>query len=149
MTAVNMCVARVCHVCMCVCVVCFVCMCVCGVCVRVCVLLHEYIRYRDKQLTAFPRIVSPLWLGFEHNFEKVSTRHATTQGINYDYESIMHYSSTAFSRNGRPTILPLTTSVSPRQLGNRNGFTTRDLQHVNTLYRCHGRGEGGHIEQEG
>ena len=118
-------------------------------CVCVCVLVHECICYRDKQLTAFPRIVSPLWLGFEHNFDKVSTRFATTQGINYDYESIMHYSSTAFSRNGRPTILPLTTSVSPRQLGNRNGFTSRDLQHVNTLYRCHGRGEGGHIEQEG
>ena len=89
-----------------------------------------------------PCLVSSLWLGLESQFDKVSTRLATTQGVTYDYESIMHYSSTAFSRNGRPTILPLTSSVSPSQLGNRRGFTSRDLQHVNTLYRCQGTGEG-------
>lgn len=29
-----------------------------------------------------------------------------SQGIGYDYRSVMHYSANAFSRNGQPTIDP-------------------------------------------
>uniref|UniRef100_A0A1I7V4M1 Astacin domain-containing protein n=1 Tax=Caenorhabditis tropicalis TaxID=1561998 RepID=A0A1I7V4M1_9PELO len=37
-------------------------------------------------------------------FDKISAVLQDLQGENYDYKSIMHYDSTAFSRNGRNTI---------------------------------------------
>ena len=46
----------------------------------------------------------------------------------------MHYSARAFTRNGRPTIEPTDSDVSLDALGQRTGFSTNDLQHVNALY---------------
>lgn len=45
-------------------------------------------------------------LGKESNFEKAQSETVDNQGIGYDYGSVMHYSSDAFSRNGQPTIEP-------------------------------------------
>ena len=75
-----------------------------------------------------------LFAGVESNFEKVSSAFATTQSVPYDYRSIMHYSAYAFSQNGNPTIEPINSSVSLRDLGQRSGFSDSDLQHVNVLY---------------
>ena len=50
----------------------------------------------------------------------------------------MHYSARAFSRNGQPTIVPVDNSVSLNDLGQRQGLTNLDLQHVATLY-CAGK----------
>ncbi len=72
-------------------------------------------------------------LGTESNFEKLSTSIATTNGIGYDYRSIMHYSAYAFSRNGQPTIDTLN-GVSRNQLGQRSGLSSNDLSHVQKLY---------------
>ena len=58
----------------------------------------------------------------------------TTQGIPYDLGSVMHYSAFAFSRNRQPTIEPVNPSVQLSSLGQRNGFSPSDIQHVNTLY---------------
>ena len=73
----------------------------------------------------------------ESNFEKADRSYATTQGIPYDTGSIMHYSSRAFSRNGQHTIVPVDPTMDPSELGQREGFSTRDLQHVQALY-CEG-----------
>lgn len=72
--------------------------------------------------------------GVESNFEKVSSSFATLQGVPYDYRSLMHYSAHAFTRNGRPTIEPKDPGVSLDALGQRTGFSTNDLEHVNALY---------------
>ena len=72
--------------------------------------------------------------GLESQFGVVSSREATTQGVPYDFESVMHYSAYAFSRNDRPTIVPKDNSIPLSFLGQRNGFTERDIQHARALY---------------
>lgn len=47
-----------------------------------------------------------MFAGKEHNFNKYDNRTVTDYGIGYDYKSVMHYSSHAFSSNGEPTITP-------------------------------------------
>ncbi|KAK5974387.1 Zinc metalloproteinase nas-1, partial [Trichostrongylus colubriformis] len=42
--------------------------------------------------------------GMKAQFDKISAALQDTQGEKYDYRSIMHYDSTAFSRNGKNTI---------------------------------------------
>ena len=73
-------------------------------------------------------------IGVESNFETTSTAFVTTQGVPYDIRSIMHYGAYAFSRNRQPTIVPVDSGISLSSLGQRNGFTAMDIQHVNTLY---------------
>ena len=76
-------------------------------------------------------------VGTESNFEITNPAFVTTQGIPYDCESIMHYSSTAFSRNGQATIVPVARSACTGTLGQREGLTSSDRLHVTTLY-CDG-----------
>lgn len=40
----------------------------------------------------------------------------------------------AFSSNGNPTTEPLDANIPLSTLGQRNGLSTLDLQHVNALY---------------
>jgi hypothetical protein len=72
--------------------------------------------------------------GKDHNFKKLDPAIATTQGVGYDFASIMHYSAFAFSRNGRPTIEPVDQNTPLSALGQRQRMTTLDLQHVRELY---------------
>ncbi|KAK9503994.1 hypothetical protein O3M35_010442 [Rhynocoris fuscipes] len=44
--------------------------------------------------------------GTERNFKRYSRSRITDLGVGYDYDSVMHYSTHAFSKNGRPTITP-------------------------------------------
>jgi len=78
--------------------------------------------------------------GMEFNFNKYDRSKIDSLGTPYDYNSVMHYDSTAFSRNGRPTILPRKQGV---KLGNRERLSTIDIQQMNLLYRCSGGGGGG------
>ena len=45
--------------------------------------------------------------GYYSNFFKYSEDEVTGFGVEYDYDSAMHYSSTGFSINGEETITPL------------------------------------------
>ena len=72
--------------------------------------------------------------GSEINFEKLSTFVATTQGITYDFDSIMHYLPNAFSANGKVTVKPQDKDIILSRLGQRVNFSSYDLQHVNALY---------------
>lgn len=51
--------------------------------------------------------------GTESNFDVYSPSDVTRFSTPYDYQSIMHYSAFAFSKNGLPTIVP---HVSPSVL---------------------------------
>ncbi len=49
----------------------------------------------------------------------------------YDYDSIMHYSEDAFSKNGKPTLVPRVTGV---KIGQRTHLSAGDIASVNALY---------------
>ncbi|XP_040575805.1 zinc metalloproteinase nas-7 [Lepeophtheirus salmonis] len=58
---------------------------------------------------------------------------STTLGLSYDYRSVMQYSRTAFSKNGRDTITPTRGGSS---LGNRVGMSSLDIKKLNKAYKC-------------
>ncbi|XP_051812312.1 high choriolytic enzyme 1-like isoform X2 [Acanthochromis polyacanthus] len=69
--------------------------------------------------------------GKEHNFKIRDTNNLRTP---YDYNSVMHYGRTAFSSNGRATIVPIPDeNVS---IGRATTMSANDILRVNRLYRC-------------
>ena len=71
------------------------------------------------------------------NFQTVPESMSTTNGIPYDFDSIMHYDAYAFTRNDEPTIEPLDDTISLDRLGQRNRLSQYDLDHIKELY-CEG-----------
>ncbi|XKL64471.1 hypothetical protein PGB90_004557 [Kerria lacca] len=93
--------------------------------------MHEQNRPdRDKYVTINYNNIER---GKESNFEKTQTETVDNQGIGYDYQSVMHYSSTAFSRNGLPTIEPKVRGIT---LGQRESFSKKDIRKVLKMYGC-------------
>ncbi|XP_069488696.1 hatching enzyme 1.2-like [Ambystoma mexicanum] len=88
---------------------------------------HEQNRSdRDSFVDILLQNVTP---GMEHNFRKVSSNNL---GTRYDYASIMHYARTAFSSNGRATIVP---KPDPNvAIGTSRQFTSTDITKINRLY---------------
>jgi len=70
-----------------------------------------------------------------NNFNKVDAAYAKDIGT-YDYQSVMQYSSTAFSKNGKRTMIRLDGKTG--ELGQPVGgtFTKGDISKLNTLYKC-------------
>ncbi|XP_011164234.2 zinc metalloproteinase nas-4 [Solenopsis invicta] len=111
--------------------------------------LHEQSRWdRDE-------FVDILWdnivRGREHNFNKSTKEITTTFGVGYDYGSVMHYSSTAFSINNQSkTIVPkkkLNSSIfdlisgifqdnNEVKLGQREGLSKKDILKIRRMYKC-------------
>ena len=68
----------------------------------------------------------------KHNFDECTD--CTNQKLPYDFDSIMHYPSKAFSKNGKPTIQRLD---YPERLITRNyTFSSLDVKRINMLYSC-------------
>ena len=88
---------------------------------------HEQSRGdRDEFITIVVGEIAP---GFEDQFEK---RDGRGQDIGaYDFGSIMHYSSRAFSRSGRPTIVPKVAGVT---FGQREALSPLDRAAIEELY---------------
>ncbi|KAM7433979.1 hypothetical protein ABFA07_015864 [Porites harrisoni] len=84
--------------------------------------------------------VTILWNNIEqdkkHNFNKYARSQIDSLGSPYDYGSVMHYSSKAFSRNGGVTIQPKQRGA---QIGQRRGLSNIDAKQANLLYQCSGR----------
>ena len=62
------------------------------------------------------------------NFDKMTG--TDSLGSPYDYGSVMHYSKTAFSANGRDTI------TAPQAIGQQNAADDEDIRQVILLYQC-------------
>jgi hypothetical protein len=52
-------------------------------------------------------MLAPFFLETLPNFEKARPGETNGYGVPYDLESVMHYSATAFTRNGEKTIVAL------------------------------------------
>ncbi len=90
-------------------------------------LWHEQDRLdRDKYIDV-------LWENIDEahwdNFKK-RAKQGENQGA-YDYDSIMHYSAYAFSKNGKPTLVPRMPGI---QIGQRTHLSAGDIASINALY---------------
>lgn len=99
--------------------------------------LHEQNRYeRDDFVKVNYENIKPT---AKNNFYKSSSYSSNGLGVAYDFSSIMHYSVYAFTKNGGPTITPKKKVVTGVKIGQRRGFSEKDLQKINTMYRCEGK----------
>lgn len=69
------------------------------------------------------------------NFEKVNPRRFSNFGTPYDYHSVMHYTPTAFSKNGKRTIVPKDPKYR-NVIGQRIGMSAGDAKRINNMYKC-------------
>jgi len=96
---------------------------------------HEHTRNdRDNTITVYYENIRS---GYESQFDK---RNADYYGTSYDILSIMHYGSTAFSKNGLPTIVAKDPSVGTLYSSYAKSYeeilTSADVQGVKTRYNC-------------
>ncbi|XP_025988895.2 zinc metalloproteinase nas-7 [Solenopsis invicta] len=90
---------------------------------------HEHTRWdRDNYVTINTTNIEQKHMG---NFVKDNPNSNSYYGTKYNYNSIMHYSRTAFTKNGEDTIIPNNTKA---EIGQREGFSEPDLQLINTMY---------------
>lgn len=73
--------------------------------------------------------------GKESNFKKYEADRVEDFDAKYDYGSILHYSATAFSKNGEATIVALQPE-GQLQMGQRLALSTADIIRLNTMYKC-------------
>lgn len=100
--------------------------------------------------------------GLESNFEKYTSSEVSHFNTTYDYDSILHYSAYGFSKNGKPTIVPvvsfwpfanglanfnikLNLGYFCRQdesklnaIGQRIKMSDKDIWKLNAMYECNG-----------
>ncbi|XP_058061163.1 zinc metalloproteinase nas-14-like [Anopheles bellator] len=69
--------------------------------------------------------------GKSSNFQNYTSNVIDDFGIPYDYDSVMHYSRTAFSANGLDTITP---KQSGATIGQRVGLSHKDTKRLNFRY---------------
>ncbi|ESP01181.1 hypothetical protein LOTGIDRAFT_172704 [Lottia gigantea] len=70
-----------------------------------------------------------------YNFRKNTWYVTDSHGVPYDYTSIMHYSDTAFSRNGASTIVTKNRNYQSR-IGKYRQLSFRDIKAANKMYQC-------------
>ncbi|XP_038217453.1 zinc metalloproteinase nas-13-like [Zerene cesonia] len=93
--------------------------------------MHEQSRpERDDFVTIQYGNIKP---GTEINFKKSEKKNTDDFGVGYDYNSVMHYSEFAFSRNSQRTIEP---KVQNAKIGQREGLSRGDVKKVNNMYNC-------------
>ena len=71
------------------------------------------------------------------NFEKYTASRINDLGVDYDYDSVMHYGAKAFSKNGRSTIsVKKGKAMSGSEIGQRYSLSEKDKKQARLLYNC-------------
>uniref|UniRef100_A0A1L8DQE2 Metalloendopeptidase n=1 Tax=Nyssomyia neivai TaxID=330878 RepID=A0A1L8DQE2_9DIPT len=110
-------------------------------CFRFGTVVHEFIHawgfHHSQTANTRNDYVSIIWeniqSGTEGNFVLRDSTTSTMFDLPYDYDSVMHYGPTAFSINGRDTI------VATREgavFGQRLSMSIMDIQRLNRMYNC-------------
>ena len=81
-----------------------------------------------------PETVLLLFSDNEYNFDKYSHLDADVLNVGYDYQSLMHYGKTAFSKNGEITMQAI--GNANLDLGQNSDLDSSDLTQLNALYDC-------------
>uniref|UniRef100_A0A8C2DFI9 Metalloendopeptidase n=1 Tax=Cyprinus carpio TaxID=7962 RepID=A0A8C2DFI9_CYPCA len=90
---------------------------------------HEQTRSdRDNHIQVIWENISD---DMKYNFNKINT---LNQGTPYDYSSVMQYERYAFSKNGRPTMIPIPNNNAA--LGTSTEMSQNDIIRINRLYQC-------------
>ncbi|XP_027042927.1 zinc metalloproteinase nas-4-like [Pocillopora damicornis] len=81
------------------------------------------------------RFVRVVWYniqkGMGYNFMKVN--HINSLEEPYDFDSVMHYGRTFFSKKGRPTLFPRKKGI---EFGQRERESEGDARQMNKMYNC-------------
>ncbi|XP_059608085.1 seminal metalloprotease 1-like [Phlebotomus argentipes] len=84
------------------------------------------------------KFVKILWENIKNetktNFEKYDATISSDFGVPYDYGSVMHYATNAFSANGLKTIEIL--KKTKKLVGQRSKPSPEDYQRLNNMYKC-------------
>lgn len=67
------------------------------------------------------------------NFNKYTYAQVQDLDEPYDYDSVMHYNTKDFSKNGLPTVVP---KVEGTVIGQRRHLSEIDIREVRKLYNC-------------
>ncbi|CAG9807549.1 unnamed protein product [Chironomus riparius] len=70
------------------------------------------------------------------NFQKTAENVYNTNGVGYDYGSVMHYSPYSFSKNGKITIETKGNPNTKRIMGQRAGMSQNDIEKIKRMYNC-------------
>ncbi|XP_041782219.1 zinc metalloproteinase nas-15-like [Anopheles merus] len=100
-------------------------------------LIHALGFYHMQSATERDLYVDILWQnivpGREGNFQSYGTDRIINYGVGYDYGSVMHYNTHAFSANGLPTVVPKVANVA---IGQRVAMSSGDIQRIRNMYGC-------------
>uniref|UniRef100_A0A8D8R9P4 Metalloendopeptidase n=1 Tax=Cacopsylla melanoneura TaxID=428564 RepID=A0A8D8R9P4_9HEMI len=69
----------------------------------------------------------------KHNFLGYGRNVITDFGVEYDYNSIMHYNRKAFSKNDEDTIVPHDPKA---KIGQQHMLSEKDILKINKMYKC-------------
>ena len=110
-------------------------------CFRLYTVVHEFLHalgfYHMQSATERDEYVfidfDKIQPGTANNFNTYGSDIISNYGVEYDFGSVMHYSSTAFSVDGSPTIIPLR-DLNGDTMGQRLRISEKDMARVNKLY---------------
>uniref|UniRef100_W5N2W7 Meprin A subunit n=1 Tax=Lepisosteus oculatus TaxID=7918 RepID=W5N2W7_LEPOC len=112
-------------------------------CDRIATIEHEFLHalgfWHEQSRSDRDDYVKIMWdrisEGKEHNFNTYNDTVSSALNVPYDYNSMMHYSKTAFRNGTEPTILTKIPQFMD-VIGQRMEFSDSDLLKLNRLYNC-------------
>ncbi|GMR42796.1 hypothetical protein PMAYCL1PPCAC_12991 [Pristionchus mayeri] len=110
-------------------------------CMEYATIIHEMMHvvgfYHEHERWDRDSFIDIIWQNIDKGaldqFGKVDLSKTSYYGQSYDYKSILHYDSLAFSKNGFPTMLPKARAAT---IGNAKDFSDVDLAKINRMYNC-------------
>ncbi|CAJ0579922.1 unnamed protein product, partial [Mesorhabditis spiculigera] len=102
-------------------------------------LMHSVGFYHEHERWDRDQHISILWHNIDRDaydqFGKVDLAESSYYGQPYDYHSIMHYDSLAFSKNGYETMVAKRSEMTS-VIGSAIDFSPVDLVKINLMYGC-------------